>query len=177
MHYIANCRRFSVIFSIRSVKLHRYPSEMGCLASMLWSPHWHWHPAVVKHTKIWQTWRNNFSGLRSGKHSMKLTVTLLAFLLAMLSYRLLFGDGSVQELSRLNEDLRNARSELVSLQNRNQSLRAEVDDLQNGLDAVEERARLELGMIGNDETFYQFIGGDGESGAVSGGANGPVVSR
>lgn len=90
---------------------------------------------------------------------MKLTVTLLGFLLAMLSYRLLFGDGSVQELSRLNEDLRNARSELVQMQNRNQGFLAEVDDLKNGLDAVEERARLELGMIGNDETFYQFIGG------------------
>lgn len=89
---------------------------------------------------------------------MKLTVTLLGFLLAMLTYRLLFGDGSVQELSRLNEDLRESRSELVQMQNRNQGLLGEVDDLKNGLDAVEERARLELGMIGNDETFYQFIG-------------------
>ncbi len=90
---------------------------------------------------------------------MKLAVTLLGFLLAMMSYRLLFGDGSVQELSRLNEELRKSRSELVRMENRNQGLLAEVDDLKNGLDAVEERARLELGMIGNDETFYQFIGG------------------
>lgn len=78
--------------------------------------------------------------------------------MAMLSYRLLFGDGSLQELSRLNEELRDARSELVRMQNRNQGLRGEVDDLKTGLDAVEERARVELGMIGNDETFYQFIG-------------------
>ena len=116
----------------------------------------------------------NLAKLQSGLHlpvgirSMKITVTLLAFLLAMLSYRLLFGDGSIQELSRLNEELRDARSELVSLQSRNQSLRAEVDDLKNGLDAVEERARLELGMIGNDETFYQFVGG---SDSVSGSAD------
>lgn len=108
---------------------------------------------------------------------MKLTVTMLAFLLAMLSYRLLFGDGSVQELSRLNEELRSARSELLSLQNRNQSLRAEVDDLQNGLDAVEERARLELGMIGNDETFYQFIGGASESSAAANSSDGSGSSR
>jgi len=89
---------------------------------------------------------------------MKSTIAILVILLSLITYRLLFGDGSLQELDRLDDQLRDARSELISLQSRNQGLRAEVDDLKTGLDAVEERARLELGMIGNDETFYQFIG-------------------
>jgi len=43
------------------------------------------------------------------------------------------------------------------LQERNQSLAAEVHDLKNGYEAIEERARSEMGMIKNDETFYQVI--------------------
>lgn len=89
---------------------------------------------------------------------MKFTVAMLGLLLTLVSYRLVFGDGSLQELNRLDNELRQARTELTRVQNRNQALRAEVVDLKTGLDAIEERARLELGMIGNDETFYQFIG-------------------
>ena len=43
------------------------------------------------------------------------------------------------------------------LQERNQSLAAEVHDLKNGYEAIEERARSEMGMVKNDETFYQVI--------------------
>ncbi len=98
---------------------------------------------------------------------MKLTVVALGMLLALMSYRLVFGDGSLQELTRLNTELREARTELTRVQNRNQALRAEVEDLKTGLDAIEERARLELGMIGNDETFYQFIGRSAEIAPVT----------
>ena len=94
---------------------------------------------------------------------MKTTIVFLTVLLSLITYRLLFGDGSLQELNRLQSELRDSRSELIRLQNRNQGLRAEVEDLKKGLDAVEERVRLELGMIGNDETFYQFIGSDFQS--------------
>ena len=94
---------------------------------------------------------------------MRTTIVFLTVLLSLITYRLLFGDGSLQELNRLQSELRDSRSELIRLQNRNQGLRAEVEDLKKGLDAVEERARLELGMIGNDETFYQFIGSDFQS--------------
>ena len=94
---------------------------------------------------------------------MRFTAAFFGLLLALISYRLIFGDGSLQELTRLNNELRDARMELSRVQNRNQGLRAEVEDLKNGLDAIEERARLELGMIGNDETFYQFIGSSKEA--------------
>lgn len=88
---------------------------------------------------------------------MKSLVFVLSLLLVMLGYRALFGDGSLQELDGLKVQVNEARAELERLESRNQSLRAEVEDLKNGLDAVEERARIELGMIGSDETFYQFV--------------------
>ena len=88
---------------------------------------------------------------------MKVLVGLLVILLALLQYRLWFGDGSVQEVVRLNNETRQANATLLSLRSRNQALEAEVADLKSGLDAIEERARSELGMIDEDETFYQFV--------------------
>ena len=46
---------------------------------------------------------------------------------------------------------------MLQLRSRNQALSAEVADLKSGLEAIEERARAELGMIDEDETFYQFV--------------------
>ncbi|MEE9319946.1 MAG: cell division protein FtsB [Granulosicoccus sp.] len=88
---------------------------------------------------------------------MKVLVALLIILLCALQYRLWFGDGSVQEVWRLTEESRAARTELTRLKSRNQALEAEVDDLKSGLEAIEERARAELGMIDEYETFYQFV--------------------
>jgi len=88
---------------------------------------------------------------------MKVLVVVLLLLLAVLQYRLWFGDGSVQEVWRLNQQARETKAELLSLRSRNQALEAEVADLKSGLDAIEERARSELGMIDRDETFYQFV--------------------
>jgi len=74
-----------------------------------------------------------------------------------LQYRLWFGEGSVQEVWRLNEESKQSRAELIRLRGRNQALEAEVADLKSGLDAIEERARSELGMIDSEEKFYQFV--------------------
>lgn len=93
----------------------------------------------------------------SDNHTMKALVIVLLLLLAMLQYRLWFGDGSVQEVWRLNQQARETKAELLRLRSRNQALEAEVADLKSGLDAIEERARSELGMIDRDETFYQFV--------------------
>jgi cell division protein FtsB len=46
----------------------------------------------------------------------------------------------------------------LNLQTRNQEMFAEIDDLRQGLDAIEERARHELGLVGEGETFYRIIG-------------------
>lgn len=89
---------------------------------------------------------------------MKVLVVVLLVLLAALQWRLWFGDGSLQELSRLRDEAAHSRSEVLRITVRNQALAAEVADLKSGLDAIEERARGELGMINEGETYYQFTG-------------------
>ena len=68
---------------------------------------------------------------------------------------------TIEELETSNEELQATNEELLAsnqeLQARNRALEVEVLDLQNGLEAVEERARSELGMIGKDETFYMIV--------------------
>lgn len=91
-------------------------------------------------------------------------MAVLLVLLAALQWRLWFGDGSLQELSRLRDESAHSRTEVLRLTMRNQALAAEVTDLKSGLDAIEERARGELGMIGEGETFYQFIHESGANG-------------
>lgn len=88
---------------------------------------------------------------------MKVLLAVLIIMLVALQYRLWFGDGSVQEVWRLNQESKNSQAELLRLRSRNQALEAEVADLKSGLDAIEERARAELGMIDSEETFYQFV--------------------
>lgn len=88
---------------------------------------------------------------------MKILLAVLVVLFMALQYRLWFGDGNIQEVWRISEQAKASRAEVDRLTLRNQALAAEVADLKSGLEAIEERARSELGMIGEDETFYQFI--------------------
>ena len=88
---------------------------------------------------------------------MKGLVVFLLILLLALQYRLWFGSGSVQEVWQLREQARQTRVELQESQARNVTLEAEVRDLKSGLDAIEERARTDLGMIESGETFYRFV--------------------
>ena len=95
---------------------------------------------------------------------MKWLIASLLVLLLVLQYRLWFGDGSLQQFMALREESRDTHAELLRLRSRNQALEAEVVDLKSGLDAIEERARTELGMIDENETFYQFVGqGDSDA--------------
>ena len=82
---------------------------------------------------------------------------LLVVLLGWLQYRLWVGQGSLQELHQLNRAVERQSAEIAALQARNQDLRAEVDDLREGRDAVEERARSDLGMIRKKETFFLVV--------------------
>lgn len=79
----------------------------------------------------------------------------LAFL--TLQYQLWLGDGSIRALNMLELDLDVQREINTDAQQRNKLLEIEVLDLKNGLEAVEERARSELGMIGDGETFYLIV--------------------
>jgi len=78
-------------------------------------------------------------------------------LLAILQYDLWFGDGSLTAAWRLEESIVEQQQDNERLQLRNEALAAEVTDLKSGLAAIEERARSELGMIKQGETFVQII--------------------
>jgi len=82
---------------------------------------------------------------------------ILLLVLLGLQYRLWVGDGSLAQVQSLREEVAAQRTELKGLRIRNQALEAEVQDLQDGLDALEERARSELGMIKDGELFLQVI--------------------
>ena len=75
----------------------------------------------------------------------------------MLQYRLWVGEGSLAEVHTLRQEIAAQKAVLEQLEKRNRALQAEVADLKQGLDAIEERARSELGMIREDETFYQIV--------------------
>lgn len=89
----------------------------------------------------------------------------LIVLVALLQYRLWTGSGSLAEVHVLRDEITRQESELERLRARNKALAAEVDDLKTGLDAIEEHARSELGMIKSDEVFLQVINPDNEGGA------------
>ena len=67
------------------------------------------------------------------------------------------GDGGIPKVLHLQQEVIEARLEMQSLQERNRELDAEVSDLKKGFEAIEERARSELGMIGKNETFFQIV--------------------
>lgn len=88
---------------------------------------------------------------------MRLLAAGLLLALALLQGRLWFGDGSIPEGWRLERDVAQQAAENARLEERNRALAADVADLKDGLEAVEERARRELGMIGEQERFYQIV--------------------
>ncbi len=86
--------------------------------------------------------------------------SLLIFLLLIfgyLQYKLWIADGKVQDLWFLEQRIAHIEKENAVLKQRNNELSAEVDNLKDGLEVVELKARQELGWVGEDETFFQFI--------------------
>lgn len=75
----------------------------------------------------------------------------------MLQYKIWLGDGGIPEILQLEDEVEVVQLQVDKLKERNQALEAEVQDLKTGMDAIEERARSELGMIGKDEVYYQVI--------------------
>jgi len=88
---------------------------------------------------------------------VKILVAVLVVLLLLLQFKLWFGDGNLQEVWHLQDAIENQKFDNARLKHRNDALEAEVDDLKKGLDAIEERARKELGMVKKGETFYQIV--------------------
>ncbi len=82
---------------------------------------------------------------------------ILSLLLGLLQYKLWVGDGSLSELWNLKQKISAQEMDNTALRQRNQQLEAEVRDLKEGLDAAEERAREELGMVKRGEVFYLVV--------------------
>lgn len=94
---------------------------------------------------------------------LRYVALVLVILITALQVKFWTGQGGMREVWALGETVATQLTENEQLRARNDALSADVDDLKNGTEAVEERARSELGLIKPSETFYQVV----EQSAVS----------
>lgn len=87
---------------------------------------------------------------------------MLFVLFGLLQYTLWFGKNGISDFQNISSEIVLQEQVNTNLQARNQEMFAEIDDLRQGLDAIEERARHELGMVKDGETFYRIIGDEGK---------------
>ena len=87
---------------------------------------------------------------------MRLVVLVLLLLTLYLQYALWFTRGGIRDVDKLKQEVAEQEDENARLRERNRALSAEVGDLKQGLDAVEERARSEMGMIKSHEVFFRM---------------------
>jgi cell division protein FtsB len=88
---------------------------------------------------------------------LRFVALLLLILLLGLELKLWTGDWGMREVWRLRDRVAEQKIENQKLKQRNEALSAEVEDLKNGKEAIEERARSELGLIRPGETFYHVV--------------------
>lgn len=88
---------------------------------------------------------------------MRALIAVLLVVLVALQLKMWFGEGGYRDVQRLAQRVEEQARENDLLEQRNRELRAEVEDLRQGLEAIEERARSELGLIKENEEFYQVV--------------------
>jgi cell division protein FtsB len=88
---------------------------------------------------------------------MKILAGVLAALILLVQYPLWLGKGGWMRAWDIDRHLSAQRTKNAQLELRNTGLEAEVRDLKQGTDAIEERARYELGMVRQDEVFFQIV--------------------
>ena len=88
---------------------------------------------------------------------MKALAAILGALIVLIQYPLWLGKGGWLRAWDMNRQLEVQHVKNQQLERRNAGLAAEVRDLKQGTEAIEERARYELGMIRGDEVFYQIV--------------------
>jgi cell division protein FtsB len=88
---------------------------------------------------------------------MRALAFTLAALLLLIQYPLWVGKGGWMRAWDIDRQLTSQKARNDALQVRNEALDAEVRDLKQGLEAIEERARFELGMVRQDEVFFQIV--------------------
>ena len=84
-------------------------------------------------------------------------MAILVLLIILLQYRLWLDKGGIPEILQLEKEVEMVTLEVNALRERNQKLSAEVIDLKTGIEAIEERARTDLGMIKDGEVYYQVV--------------------
>ena len=89
--------------------------------------------------------------------NLRWLILILAGLIAALQYPLWLGKGSWLKAWEVDQELTKQKQQNTLLRARNSSLEAEVKDLKTGYGAIEERARSELGMVKQDEIFFQVM--------------------
>lgn len=90
----------------------------------------------------------------------RIVIAILLLMFIGLQSRLWIGSGSFAHVNGLQKKMAQAEAENTVKEERNKVLRIEIRDLKNGLDTVEEKARNELGLIKEDETFFLLIDKD-----------------
>ena len=107
---------------------------------------------------------------------MRWLTLILAALIIALQYPLWLGKGSWLKVWEVDQELKKQQTENERLKVRNSYLDAEVKDLKTGYEAIEERARSELGMVKQDELFFQVIDEAKPAGAASAQAKSQAVA-
>ena len=88
---------------------------------------------------------------------MRPVIIILLLALIGLQYKLWLGDGSLLQWIQLEKKLKIQEQENQKLVARNQAIEADIIELKTGEQALEEKARFELGMVKNGEIYYQFV--------------------
>lgn len=88
---------------------------------------------------------------------MKIFLSFVILLIALLQYRLWFANGGIEQIQHDQLMLVDLKKQVEEKRERNAALYAEVEDLRKGQESLEERARKELGMIRDGETFFQVL--------------------
>lgn len=88
---------------------------------------------------------------------MRALIVLLLILFVVLQYKLWFSSGGYFELRDLHQQLQTQQQSNLRLSAENKAIQADVDDLKQGEEAIAEHARSDLGMVHQDEVYYQFV--------------------
>jgi cell division protein FtsB len=88
---------------------------------------------------------------------MRKLLLFLIIVLGLLQFRLWFGDSNLLELEDTKQRLQELKQRAHDRKELNAALEAEIMDLKRGTDAIEERARLDLGMVREGEHFIQVL--------------------
>ena len=85
---------------------------------------------------------------------MKWVIALLFIIIGYLQYRLWFGEGSVEQIVQLQREIEQQKVENNKLEERNRALLAQIKELKEGTSSIEAKARTDMGMVKEGETFY-----------------------